>query len=134
MGDIPSTTASARVRPLLALLAIVDLALGGGALVAPRAYLALVHPLYEGPMPLLARTATLWLFFSAAEAAAAATLRRDLVLVVAALRLMDVPADLVYRATAPGLARFGAAALVAAPCANLALGLWLWRAAHRAGD
>jgi hypothetical protein len=119
-------------RALLVGLAVFDLVLGATALFAPDLYLSLMHPRYAGGATyLLARTGAIWLVFAAVEAAAAVTLRRELVLVVAALRLMDVPADLVYLLRAPDQGWFGVAALVISPMVNLAVGLGLLRHRHR---
>jgi hypothetical protein len=92
-----------------------------------------MHPRFGGGGTyLLARTGAIWLVFAAVEAAAAVTLRRELILVVAAFRLMDVPADLVYLAHAGDQGWFGTVALVVSPIVNLAVGLWLIRHWHRA--
>jgi hypothetical protein len=119
-------------RALLAGLALFDLALGASALFGQDLYLSLMHPRFAGgPTYLLARTGAIWLGFAAAEAAAARWMRPELLLVVGALRLLDVPADLVYLARAGDLGAFGVATLIVSPVVNLALGLFLVRRATR---
>src|SRR5687767_3744664 len=114
------------IRAILVGLAIFDLLLGVSALFFPDLYLSLMHPRFGGgPTYLLARTGALWLGFAAAEAAAARWMHRDLLLVVGAFRLLDVPADLVYVTHAGDLGAFGVAALVISPIVNLGVGLLL---------
>ena len=113
-------------RAILLALAVFDLALGASALIFQDLYLGLMHPGFTGgPTYLLARTGAIWLGFAVAEAAAARWMTRELILVVGALRLLDVPADLVYLARAQDLGALGVAALVISPIVNLAVGLYL---------
>ncbi|MFN7972330.1 MAG: hypothetical protein U0166_08275 [Acidobacteriota bacterium] len=106
-----------------------DLVLGGGTLLRPDLYLRLMQPGLVPRSDLLPRTAAIWLVFGVVEAAAAIRPSRGLVVAVAAYRLMDVPADLVYRFTAEGLGAFGSTVLILAPAVNLAVGMLLCRAA-----
>lgn len=128
-----------RTRIWLVGLALFDLALGAQAAFLPDAYLRSMHPWFPqlhpaGPLYLLVRTGALWLFFFLVEALAALAPRRRvlLVLIVGALRLMEVPADVAYLATADDLGGFGRAALVVSPIFNLGVGLYLSLTAHRA--
>lgn len=129
-------TPVAAVRLLLVALFVFDVGLGVVTAGFPELYLELIHPrgdeLHPGrPTHLVVRTGILWLVFAVVQGAAALdpTGRPWLVVVVAALRLMDVPADLVYGAVADDLGLLGRAALLFAPAFNLAAGVLLvtWR-------
>jgi hypothetical protein len=116
-------------RQLAGGLAAFDLVLGVTALFFPATYLALLHPAFAGgPTYLLARTGAIWLFFAGVEAWAA-FLGGSLAL-VGALRLMDVPADPVYFASAGDLGTLGRIALLGSPLFNAAAGLYLVRHAR----
>lgn|GEM_PF-4867361 len=71
----------------------------------------------------------LWLFFSLVEgiSAWAPHRRPQFVLVVGALRIMDVPADLVYLVSARDLGWFGTLSLVGSPLFNFLAGTYLLR-------
>ncbi len=108
-------------------LAIFDLALGLAALAFPAFYMDLMHG--GGTHFLLQRTGVLWLFFAAAEIAAFARPRFETIGLVAMLRFMDVPADVVYFCTSPSLTAFGRGSLIVSPIFNAAAGVWLLRRA-----
>lgn len=121
-----------RSRLLLVALAVFDLALGISATLFPDFYLRVMHPDFsvlhpDGPTYWLARTGALWLFFAAAAAVAAIRPARwpFLVFLVGGLRLMDVPADLVYFFAADDLGRLGAFGLLFSPLFNLLAGAYL---------
>lgn len=123
----------------LAALAIFDVGLGATALLAPELYLEIIHPHFDqlhpqGPTYLVRRTGMLWLFFAGVQGVAALdpVRRPGWVLVAGALRLMDVPADLVYFASADDLGALGSLGLLSAPVANLAAGTFLAYAGYRA--
>jgi hypothetical protein len=79
------------------------------------------------------RTGALWLFFSGAEALAAARPSSpEHVYLVGALRLMDVPADLLYLARSHDLGAFGRAGLVVSPIFNACAGAYLMATGARA--
>lgn len=121
-----SAAALRRTRPLLLGLLVFDLLLGGAAAFFPDLYLGFMHPRSGGGgLHWLTRTGFLWLFFALAEGLAAWRLRPELVLVVGALRIMDVPADLAYLASARDLGTFGTLALVFSPVFNAVAGAWL---------
>lgn len=108
-------------------LAILDLALGVSAVAFPRFYMNLMH---GGGAPfLLQRTGVLWLFFAAAEIVACVRPRRETIGLVAALRIMDVPADVVYFFLSPSLTWFGRWSLIVSPVFNACAGVWLLRRA-----
>lgn len=109
-----------------------DLLLGGMALLSPDTYLSLMH----GPASdtlLLQRTGMIWLWFSAWEAVAFFRGHRWplSILVVALLRLMDVPADLVYFFSSESLTTLGRLGLIASPFFNLSVGIVLIRSWRR---
>jgi dihydroflavonol-4-reductase len=123
-----------RARPLLLGLAGFDVLLGGAALLWPRRYLAAMHPGPErGPTALVSRTGALWLFFAGVEALAAARPGApEWTFLAGMLRLMDVPADLVYLLRGDDLGRLGRAGLAASVAFNAASGAYLAAAAWRA--
>jgi dihydroflavonol-4-reductase len=121
-----------RGRPLLIGLALFDVVLGGTAVLLPSYYIDLLHPEWvvvhpQSPTYWLVRMGMLWLFFAAVEGVAA--IRPAcwplLVLIVGVLRLMDVPADLLYFAHADDLGALGRFGLLFAPAFNLCAGLYL---------
>jgi hypothetical protein len=121
-----------RARPWLFGLGLFDLGLGAQAALWPLSYIAAMHPQLaalhpSAPLYWLTRTGAIWLFFAALEilAAVAAKPPAVLILMVAMLRLMDVPADLAYLVSADDLGRLGRAALMFSPLFNLTVGLSL---------
>lgn len=131
---VAAARACERLRPLLVALALFDVGLGGLATFFPSTYLALLHPYADagGPAYLLQRTGVLWLFFALAEGVAAVGRPRpSLFAAVGLLRVMDVPADLVYFLAAPDLGRFGHASLPLCVAFNLFAGVLLLVAARR---
>lgn len=122
----------------LAALAIFDIGLGVTATFFPELYVDLIHPHFDqmhpdGPTYLVRRTGVLWLVFAGVQGFAALdpVERPGWVLTAGALRLMDVPADLVYFASADDLGWLGTAGLLSAPVANLACGTFLAYAGYR---
>ncbi|MBI4361950.1 MAG: hypothetical protein HY558_02120 [Euryarchaeota archaeon] len=121
-------------RVICGALAILDVGLGGGALLAPGLYMGMVHPEAPGdPVYLLRRTGALWLMFALFQAIAFLRGPREpgWFLGVGVLRLVEVPADMVYLATAPGLSLFGTLAIGGAPPLNLLVGLLLVSAGRK---
>jgi nucleoside-diphosphate-sugar epimerase len=122
----------------LAALALFDIGLGVTATVFPGLYVDLIHPYFdqmhpEGPTYLVRRTGVLWLVFAGVQGFAALdpVERPGWVLVAGALRLMDVPADLVYAISADDLGWLGQAGLLSAPVANLATGTFFAYVGYR---
>ncbi|HSA58445.1 MAG TPA: hypothetical protein VLJ37_02015, partial [bacterium] len=113
------------LRPLLCLvLGIFDLALGGTALFSPQTYADLFHPNLADPqIDLIARTGCLWLFFAAVELFAFYKKTPLWFFAVGLLRLLDVPADLVYGTLAAGASPLSRAAIFLAPVFNLVSGI-----------
>jgi nucleoside-diphosphate-sugar epimerase len=121
-----------RTRIWLIALCLLDLGLGLQATLVPHLYVQQLHPRFAelhpaGPDYWLVRTGALWLFFAFVEGLAAwAPRQRPLaVFLVGALRLMDVPADLVYLFRADDLGTFGTVALIASPIFNFCVGVYL---------
>jgi len=126
--------AGERLRPLLVALAFFDVGLGGLATFFPSTYFALLHPYADAGSPayLLQRTGVLWLFFALVEGVAAVGRPRPALLAaVGLLRLMDVPADLVYVVVAPDLGRFGHLSLPLCVAFNFVAAVMLLGAARR---
>jgi len=128
-----------RTRLWLAGLALLDLWLGTRAAFFPQAYVDDVHARFfalhpSGPTYWVVRLGFVWLFFCAVEALAALAPRRRvlLVLIVGALRLMEVPADVAYGIAADDLGRFGRIGLVVSPIFNGLVGAYLCLTARRA--
>jgi len=118
---------------------LFDLLLGSVATFTPDLYLSIVHPHLEEPQrELIRRTGVLWLGFSfvAIYTATCSPARRARwFLVLGLLRLMEVPADLVYGMAAAGADTLGQVLILSAPPLNLGLGgylFWLSRRMHHA--
>lgn len=114
-------------------LTIFDIALGGLTVLAPRRLMRLLAPGKEPEeVALLRRAGTTWLFFVPMQAWAAVDTENPTALrAVSVLRLMDVPADLVWLSTGSGFGWFGKFSLILAPTSNLAAGSFLAYVARR---
>ena len=112
-----------------------DVVLGGVAAAWPELYLRVLHPeLDVAQLDLVRRTGMLWLAFAAValRAATAAPARvGHWFLVLGMVRLLDVPADLVYAVTMSGATTFSRLLVLSAPPINLALGLYFYRQSRR---
>lgn len=127
-----------RTRWLTGPLAIFDLGLGVLALFFPRVYLELLQPgAVHGPTYMLGRTAIIWIGFCLAETIAFFFYRLlpEWVLIVAVMRVDDVPADLYYRFADHSLGNFGKWTLLLTPLINtiaaIALFVLYFRARRR---
>lgn len=116
-------------------LFLFDLALGGVAAAWPELYLRVIHPeLDVSEVDLIRRTGTLWLAFAVVALRAATVApagRGHWFLVLAVVRLLDVPADLVYAATMTGATTFSRLLVLSAVPVNLGLGLYFYRQSGR---
>jgi dihydroflavonol-4-reductase len=128
-----------RTRVWLAGLALLDFWLGAQAAFFPQAYVHDIHARFfalhpSGPLYWAVRIGFVWLFFCAVETLAALAPRRRvlLVLIVGALRLMEVPADVAYRLAADDLGSFGRIGLLLSPIFNGLVGTYLCLTACRA--
>jgi hypothetical protein len=121
------------LRRTNAFMAAFDVALGWGALLAPRQTLAVLG--HEAPTPdaehLFRRCGPIWLTFAAAHALAARRGRREDWWALAWLRGTEVATDAVWSAS-PAFTRPGArAGLWLAGAANAAMALGFGRLARR---
>jgi hypothetical protein len=120
-------------RIVCAWLFVLDIALGAGALFAPRTFMRLFAP--GGRIEdyaLVRRTGALWLFFAPVQAWAVARASDPRALrAVAVLRLQEVPADSVWLLTGRGFGWFGRSGIASAPLFNLATGAFLLGLARR---
>jgi hypothetical protein len=127
VGVAPGRIADGKV--LAWALCLLDVVLGTVCLLWPRVFAFFFHPYLATPqLDLIQRTGMLWLAY-AVVAGLAATRgeqhRGRWFAAVGVLRLIEVPTDLVYAATASGAAWYSLTMLVAAPVVNLAAGLFL---------
>ncbi len=116
-------------------LALFDFFLSASAVFFPQFYLNIMHTdAVSGPYFMLYRTAVLWFVYAVVQTVAFVNPARFhlCVLVVAAFRLIEVPADPVYLITSfhtlTPLGKFG---LVFAPVFNLVVGCLLLSAWKR---
>lgn len=116
-------------------LVLFDLALGGVAAFWPELYMRVLHPEMEAAqVDFVRRTGMLWLAFAvvALRAATVAPDRRGhWFLVLAVVRLIDVPADLMYAATMLGGTTASRLLVLSAVPANLFLGFFFYRQSRR---
>ncbi|MBD3351101.1 MAG: hypothetical protein GF364_06410 [Candidatus Lokiarchaeota archaeon] len=116
-------------RIACAILVIVDVILGGCAVFFSEFYAAIFHPnlpASEIPTDYIIRTGVLWLVFLLFQLIATFSRRSDRwFFVVAAVRLMDVPADIVYGILARGATVFSRFLILSAPILNILFGLFL---------
>lgn len=111
-------------------LAVFDTFLGLFALLMPLSYMALMHsPSAAGSYFMLQRTGMIWLFFAAVQWIAFAYPKRLSIFVpfVGLLRIMDVPADIVYYLTTSHT--FYGEMIILAPLLNAIVGgtlIYFW--------
>ncbi|WP_428264332.1 hypothetical protein [Haliangium sp.] len=137
----PSPETEPRDIPTLALglcwgLVVFDLILGGTASLWPDGYLALFHPELDAPqIDLIRRMGMVWLVLAAVAlraATASPSTRPRWLLVLAVVRLTEVPADVVYVASMSGASLLSHLLVASAPPLNLAIGLYLYKLSKRA--
>lgn len=132
----PSTRAPASLALALCwALFLFDLALGGVAAAWPELYMRVMHPEMDiSQIDFVRRTGMLWLAF-AAVALCAATVAPDRrghwFLILAVVRLLDVPADLVYGVTMTGATTLSRLLVLAAVPVNLGLGVYFYLKSRR---
>jgi hypothetical protein len=118
-------------RVLAWALALFDLCLGTVALGWPRLYAEIFHPRLDDPqLDLIRRMGVIWLMFCTVAIITATRHTRTIVRwfqVLAVLRLMEVPADLLYGTLDWGATWWSRALLYSAPPINLAAGIFLYR-------
>lgn len=122
-------------RVLAWALALFDLCLGTVALFFPRLYGEIFHPHLADPqLDIIRRMGVIWLMFCTVAIITATRHTRSIVRwfqVLAVLRLMEVPADLLYGTLDWGATWWSRALLYSAPPINLAAGIFLYRISQR---
>ena len=115
------------IRPALILLVLIDIGLGVVGTFFPRLYMDLIQPDAppNEPIYFLQRAAVIWLGYLVVQGIALFQYRRtpEWVLVVAFLRLVEVPADTLYVIIGTGIGLMGRIGLIAAPIFNLIVGI-----------
>ena len=116
-------------RMVCLILVFVDIFLGGSAVFFPYFYSELIHPeLTNPPIDFIMRTGILWLVFAFFQFMAVISKNpRKWFLVVAAVRLMDVPADIVYGILAIGATLISRLMILSAPIINTICGIYLYK-------
>jgi hypothetical protein len=116
-------------RIICLMLVVIDIFLGGSAVFLPYFYSQLIHPdLNNPPIDFIMRTGVLWLVFAFFQLMAVISKKpRKWFLVVAAVRLMDVPADIIYGITAIGATLFSRLMIFSAPVINTIFGIYLYK-------
>lgn len=134
----PSSRVAASTTLALALcwgLFLFDLALGGVAAGWPELYMRVMHPEMDlSQLQFVRRTGMLWLAFSVVALRTATTTpdrRGHWFLILAVVRLIDVPADLVYFATMTGATTLSRLLVLSAVPINLGLGFYFHRVSRR---
>lgn len=123
------------IKPTLILLVLIDIFLGVVGTFLPRIYMDLIQPdaPENEPIYFLQRAAVIWLGYLVVQTIALFKYRRtpEWVLVVAFLRLVEVPADTLYVIIGTGIGLLGRIGLIAAPIFNLIVGIifiiWYFR-------
>ncbi len=120
-------------RILCWVLTIFDLFLGGVTVFFPQLYCQIIHPeLLNPPIDILIRTGILWLGFAFFQFIAATSKEPEKwFLVVACIRLMDVPADIVYGLFAIGATAFSQFLIFIAPISNTIMGIFLYKLSEK---
>jgi len=118
------------------MLVFVDLFLGGSAVFFPYFYSELLHPgLANPPIDFIMRTGILWLVFAFFQFMAVISKNpRNWFLIVAVVRLMDVPADIIYGIMALGATLISRLMILSAPLLNTIFGIYLYKLFKKLGD
>ncbi len=110
-------------------LVIVDIVLGGSAVFFPQFYAKTFHPnLTQIPVDFIVRTGILWLVFALFQAIAVFSKHpKKWFFAVGIIRLMEVPADIVYGALAMGATLVSRLLIWIAPVVNMIFGVFLYK-------
>lgn len=110
------------------MLVIVDIFLGGAAVFFPYMYAEMLHPeLADPPIDFIVRTGILWLVFALFQGIAATRKEpKNWFFLVGCIRLMEVPADIIYGALAIGATFTTRLMIWGAPVLNSFFGLYLY--------
>ena len=111
------------------ILVVVDIFLGGSATFFPLLYSQMLHPeLTNPPIDFIMRTGVIWLVFAFFQFMAAISKNpKKWFLVVACVRLMDVPADIIYGIFAIGSTFLNHLMIFSAPILNTIFGIYLYK-------
>lgn len=119
---------------LLAALVVFDATIAAAALLAPRLWFRLFHgdAGLDDPHGLLARSGGAWLAFALVQLFVMLRWkgRRELLLLVAGVRLGDCLTDLCYLIAATDVTTLGGMGLAIAGPGNVLLGVYFYRAAR----
>lgn len=120
-----------QTRWITGTLAVFDYFLSFVALFVPDFYMHVMHGAGANEnIFMLKRTGVLWLAYAVVQTVAFINPQRFhlVVLIVAAFRLIEVPADPIYLLTSKHVSPFGTFGLIFAPLFNLTVGVLLVRA------
>ncbi len=111
----------------------VDLYLGGLAAFFPAIYASIFHPnLLTPAVDFIVRTGILWLMFLVFQLCGAVSKDpRKWFFAIGIIRLMEVPADLVYSQIAIGASDFSRLLIIGAPVLNCIIGVLMLLIYHR---
>ncbi len=123
-------------RIVCLMLVIVDIFLGGSAVFFPYFYSQMLHPgVANPPIDFIMRTGILWLVFAFFQFMAVISKNpKNWFLVVAAIRLMDVPADIIYGIYAIGATITSRLMILGAPLMNTIFGVYLYKLFNSLSD
>lgn len=115
-------------RMICGILVIVDIILGGLAIFFPHFYVQIFHPNLETfPFDFIARTGVLWLIFALIQFIAMISKNpKQWFFTVGLIRLMEVPADIVYGILAIGASLISRLMIFSAPILNFIIGIYLY--------
>ncbi len=117
-------------------LTIFDIFLGGVTVFFPLLYSEIIHPeLVDPRVDLIVRTGILWLVFAFFQFMAAT--RKDpekWFFGVGIIRLMEVPADIIYGSIAIGATLFSRLLIFIAPVSNALMGIFLFLLSKKLGN
>lgn len=116
------------INALLIALVLLDLVLSGCALALPGLWFRFFHAVpYDDPQNLLRRTGAVWAAFALLQLIALFAWQNApyWLALIAGVRLTEIFSDAVYALTARDMTRYGRITLLAAPPANLLMGLYL---------
>lgn len=110
------------------MLVLVDIVLGGTAVFFPYFYAKIFHPeLKNPPIDFIVRTGILWLVFAFFQFKGATSKDpKKWFFVIGIIRLMEVPADIIYGILAIGSPLLSRAMIWSAPVLNTIFGYFLF--------
>ena len=114
-------------------LTIFDIFLGGITVFFPLLYSQVIHPeLSDPPVDIIMRTGVLWLIFAFFQFMAATSKEPEKwFFAVGIIRLMEVPADILYGTLAIGATAFSRCLIFIAPISNAIMGIFLYKLSEK---